>query len=237
VSGAAELPEPEHARYRDDLAAYALGALAGDEEAELRAHLERCEECREQLRWLQPAVDLLPRSVAQLRPPRRLRRRLMSTVRSEARATERERVRGRRRRDWRALALRPATAAAAGVFLAAGLGAGYLLHQPSHGSSVVPATAAGTAPAASGELERTGGTGILRVQGMPRLAGGQVYEVWVRRGGAVQPSSLFSVRDNRSGEAAVPGPLQGADAVLVTREPRGGSTQPTSPPVLSVDLH
>jgi anti-sigma factor RsiW len=67
VSGAAELPEPEHARYRDDLAAYALGALAGDEEAELRAHLERCEECREQLRWLQPAVDLLPRSVAQLR--------------------------------------------------------------------------------------------------------------------------------------------------------------------------
>ena len=231
------MPEAEHARYRDDLAAYALGVLPAGEESELRAHLERCEKCREQLRWLQPAVDLLPRSVPQVRPPLRLRERLMSTVRAEARAARREPAAGRRRRDWQALLWRPATAAAAGVLLAAGVGAGYLLHQPSQESSVIAGRAPSGMPAASGELERTGAAGILRVQGMPRLGDGQVYEVWVRRDGTVQPSSLFSVRDNRSGEAAVPGPLAGADAVVVTREPRGGSMQPTSRPVLTVDLH
>jgi anti-sigma-K factor RskA len=236
VSGTRETPQPGHGRYRDDLAAYALGALPEGEAAELRAHLERCEECRKQLRWLQPAVDLLPRSVPQVRPPKRLRNRLMRTVRAEARAADPGRAAGRRRRDWQALLWRPATAAAAGVLLAAGAGAGYLLHQPSEESSVIAGRAAGAAPSASGQLERTGGTGILRVQGMPRLAGGHVYEVWVRRDGSVQPSSLFSVRDNRSGEAAVPGPLEGADAVLVTREPSGGSPQPTSRPVLSVNL-
>jgi hypothetical protein len=61
--------------------------------------------------------------------------------------------------------------------------------------------------------------------------------VWVQRGGTMEPSSLFSVRRNHSGEAAVPGPLDGADAVLVTKEPHGGSTQPTSRPLLSVSLH
>jgi anti-sigma-K factor RskA len=228
--------ERSHERHRDDLAAYALGAL-GEGEAELRDHLEGCEECRKELRWLQPAVDLLPRSVAQLRPPPRLRRRLMSTVRAESRAALRERAPARRGRDWSALLWRPATAAAAGVLLAAGIGGGYLLHQPGDETSVVAAKAATGAPSASGSLERSDGSGILRVQGMPELARNQVYEVWVRRGGTMEPSSLFSVRGNRSGEAAVPGPLEGAEAVLVTKEPRGGSMQPTSHPLLSVSLH
>jgi len=228
--------ERSHESYRDDLAAYALGALA-EGEAELRDHLESCEECRQQLRWLQPAVELLPRSVPQLRPPPRLRRRLMSTVRAESRAARRERVPTRRRRDWSALLWRPATAAAAGVLLAAGVGGGYLLHEPGDQTSVVAAKAAKGTPNASGSLERSDGSGILRVQGMPELARNQVYEVWVQRGGTMEPSSLFSVRGNRSGEAAVPGPLDGADAVLVTKEPHGGSTQPTSRPLLSVSLH
>jgi anti-sigma-K factor RskA len=229
--------EAAHERYRDDLAAYALGALSESEAEELSRHLEACGECRRQLRWLQAAVDVLPRSVPQLRPPRRLRRRLMKTVRAESRAARRGGAEDRRR-DWPGLLRRPATAAAAAaILLAAGVGAGYLLHQPGAESSVIAAKATPGAPAASGDLERSDGSGILRVQGMPELARNQVYEVWVRRDGSVQPSSLFSVRGNRSGEAAVPGPLENADAVLVTKEPQGGSMQPTSPPLLTVSLH
>jgi anti-sigma-K factor RskA len=226
----------QHERYRDDLAAYALGALGEDEAVELREHLELCDECRVELRRLQSAVDVLPRSVPQRRPPARLRRRLMSTVRAESRAAL-GRAPGSRRRDWSALLWRPATAAAAGALLAVGVGGGYLLHEPGGQSSVLAADAAKGAPSASGSLERSDGSGILRVQGMPALAGNQTYEVWVKRDGTVQPSSLFSVRGNRSGEAAVPGPLDDADAVLVTKEPRGGSAQPTSRPLLSVSLH
>ena len=46
---------------------------------------------------------------------------------------------------------------------------------------------------------------------------------WVERDGTLEPSSLFVPRRDRTAEAAVAGSFDGADAVLVTREPRGGS--------------
>ena len=55
----------------DDLAAYALGALTDREAVEIENHLAGCEACSERLRWLQPAVDLVPASVHQLEPPPR----------------------------------------------------------------------------------------------------------------------------------------------------------------------
>ena len=233
-----DIPDGRHDRHRDDLAAYALGALDEGETEELRAHLEHCDECRQHLRWLQPAVDLLPRAVTQLEPPPKLRKRLMSTARAEAREEARETREPGHRREWRALLLRPATAVAAGTLLAAGAVGGYLLHQPTENRAsnyaAVPTKPSSTA---SGTLERQDGSGILHVEGMPALAHNQVYETWVQRGGRVEPSSLFTLRRNGSGDAAIPGPLEGVDAVLVTREPRGGSPQPTSPPVLQARLH
>jgi anti-sigma-K factor RskA len=230
-------PAPAEGHYRDELAAYALDALHEDEAAALRRHLDGCEKCREHLRWLRPAVDLLPRTVPQVEPPPRLRKRLMATVRSESREAARaDSVAGWR--DWGAFLLRPATAVAAGVLLVAGALGGYLLHQPTGDrTSVVPVQAnKDLAPVASGTLERQDGSAILHVEGMPALAGDRVYETWVKRGGEVEPSSLFTLRRNRSGDAAIPGPLEGADAVLVTAEPRGGSSQPTSRPVLQASL-
>jgi anti-sigma-K factor RskA len=226
-----------HDRYRDDLAAYALGALEGREAADFRRHLGDCDACRQQLRWFEPAVDLLPRSVRQREPPARLRKQLMDTVRAESRQAARADPARRRRRDWGALLWRPATAVAATTLLAVGAVAGYLIHQPADNSSVIAANPTSGSSAASGALERQDGTAILHVEGMPALARNQVYEVWVKRGGRLAPASLFVLRRNHSGDAAIPGPLQGADAVLVTREPRGGSRQPTSRPLLQANLH
>ena len=53
----------DHRDYRDELAAYALGALETTEKLEIERHLAGCEQCREYLQWLDPAVDLLPASV------------------------------------------------------------------------------------------------------------------------------------------------------------------------------
>ena len=61
---------------------------------------------------------------------------------------------------------------------------------------------------------------------LPALPANDVYEVWVERDGSLEPSSLFVPRRDGTAEAAVTGPLDDADAVLVTREPRGGSQQP-----------
>jgi len=233
--------QPEnHDELRDDLAAYALGALDEAEAERLRAHLEGCEECRRQLRWLEPAVELLPRTVEQLKPPERLRERLLDTVRAEA-PEAREPPRPARDGWWHRLGIavwRPATAVAAAVMLVIGAVAGYLIGEPNGGgTTTLEAQAMPNAPQAQGTLARDGSSGILRVQGMPTLASNQVYEVWVQRDGNLEPSSLFVPRSNHSAEAAVPSGLDGAQAVLVTKEPRGGSKQPTSSPVLSVQLN
>ena len=229
-----------HDELRDDLAAYALGALEDDEAARLRDHLQTCEECRLHLRWLEPAVELLPMTVQQLEPPPRLRDALIRAVRDESPKAAREPPAHAADGRWAWLGrslLRPATAVAAAAMLVVGVVAGYLISDSGESRATLTAQVAAGAPAASGVLEREGASGILRVQGMPALARDEVYEVWVQRDGGLEPSSLFVLRRNRSGEAAVPASLDGADAVLVTKEPRGGSRQPTSKPVLSVQLN
>jgi hypothetical protein len=49
------------------------------------------------------------------------------------------------------------------------------------------------------------------------------------------PASTFVLDKDRSAVAAVP-ELEDGDAVLVTREPYGGSMRPTTEPLLEVPL-
>jgi len=148
---------PDHDELRDDLAAYALGALEVDEAERLRGHLETCEGCRRQLRRLTEAVELLPRMVEQLEPPWRLRRSLMETVRGESRQAAREPLRRSAERWWPDFGgslLRPATVVAVAATLVVGVVAGYLVHDPGDdGSSLFEAQAMGRAKDATGTLE------------------------------------------------------------------------------------
>ncbi len=52
----------------------------------------------------------------------------------------------------------------------------------------------------------------------------------------MEPRNTFVLRMDGTAEAAIPGPLEGGEAVLVTREPHGGSQQPTTLPILSAPL-
>ena len=62
------MTETEHEHRGDELAAYLLDALEPGEAAELERHLAGCEECRAELEWLRPAVQLLPESVERVEP-------------------------------------------------------------------------------------------------------------------------------------------------------------------------
>lgn len=229
-------PLAGHERYRDDLAAHALGGLDEREEAALRRHLEECEDCRARLRWLRPAIDLLPRTVEQLEAPPGLGQRLMATVRAEAPPMiRREASRPTRGRPWEGL-WRPAIAVGAAALIVAGAIGGYLLRQPDEPSRVTAARPLAGAGSVAATLERRDDSAILTMSELPPLRPGEVYEVWIQRGDEMEPSSLFVPDRDRSAAAAVPGPLEGADAVLVTREPRGGSRRPTSRPLLRAQL-
>jgi anti-sigma-K factor RskA len=243
----------DHERFADDAGAYLLGALDPGEHRAFEAHLEDCDACREEVVRLEVARDALPRAVDQVAPPDRLKANLMSTVRAEAAdapaaAPSSARAPERRSR-WRELVLaRPRfAAAAAAVLLAVGVAAGALVGALGGGDgggdskTVAAQVDAVRMPAAKASLvvpddaEDEGGA-ILRVEGMQQPQSGHVYEVWIKRGDEVTPSSLFTVEHDGSGAAAIPDELRDADAVLVTREPAGGSRRPSEAPVLTVPL-
>jgi anti-sigma-K factor RskA len=235
----------DHSRYSEELAAYLLGALSAEETREFELHLGDCATCQAEERWLRGAVELLPSSVEQIEPPPELLERLMATVRAEApaRAAVRpEGSRGRRRLfTWRwAPALRPAAALGTLLVLAAGVG-GYLLGSEqsgdSGGTSTVAVKGTEVQPAASGTIVRSDDSAVLRVRGLPDPGRDRVYQVWLLRKGSdrPEPSSLFSVHRDGTGAAGIPG-LEGAEEVMVSAEPRGGSAQPSSMPVLRTRL-
>jgi anti-sigma-K factor RskA len=227
-------------RLHDDLAAYALGALEPDEAGELERHIDDCKSCRERLEWLRPAVDVLPASVEQRSPPESLRKNLIATVRAESTAAEPRPAPAPWWQGLRAVVARPAVAMTVLIVLTVGVAAGYLIRgsgEEMPGGLVSARPLGPQAAQVSATLERHGDSATLHVQEMPELDPDEVYEVWVRRAGVLEPRSTFVLGMDGGAEAAVPGPLGDADAVLVTAEPRPGSPQPTNEPLLEAPLN
>ena len=228
----------DHRSYREDVGAYLLGALTDDERRDFEGHLAACAECRDEIERLRPAPDALPRSVEQLEPPSTLKASLMEVVESEA---EPEPTPRRSRRSLGDLfgGLRPVLVA--GV-LALGALAGFGVAQLGGGDesrSVVASVDESRIPDASARLEVQGdgeNGAILRVKGMPSPGAGRVYQAWVQKDGTTTPQPTFEVGADGSGAVAVPEDVSDAQAVLVTREPRGGARAPSEMPVLTVDL-
>jgi hypothetical protein len=234
----------DHTSFRDDVGAFLLGALTDPEREAFERHLAACEECRLEVDRLRPAADLLPRSVEQMEPPASLKRSLMAVVDSEARerpgAPERAGpTLGERLRRLLSGPMRPAFVAAA-VVLAVVVGfSAQRLISDDDGRTVVATVDRSQLPEASGRLQIQGDGedgAILRVQGMPELEPGQVYQAWIQRDGMVEPEPTFEVGADGGTAVAVPDDVSDAEAVLLTREPRGGSRAPSEDPILTVRL-
>ncbi|HKP90712.1 MAG TPA: anti-sigma factor, partial [Thermoleophilaceae bacterium] len=128
---------------------------------------------------------------------------------------------------------RLAGAAAALVLVGAAIGFGVDRATRDETSSRVVA-AATTLPGTSARLHVSDGAGsTLRVEGLPVLGGGRVYEVWIQHDGMVRPAgALFGVHSDGTGAAAIPRKLAPGDRVMVTRERAGGAAQPSETPII-----
>lgn len=223
-----------------DAAPYVLGALA--DAHGYREHLGECASCRAEVAELQQVVDTLPASVPAIRAPEALRERVLATVRSEAELLQAAHspasetpARAGRRRSLRLSPLGAGLAIAATAAAAVAITVGLRSSTPVR---VRTAQIAASIPGARASLRQRGGHAELVVSGMPQPPVGDIYEVWLARSpSSVQPTdALFGVTNTGSGSVNVPGDLHGVQLVMVTREPRGGSSHPTTPPLLRVTL-
>lgn len=233
-----------HERWNDELGAYLLGALDADEATALERHLEQCERCREQLRWLQPAVDALPETVTRLEPPPRLRERLLADVREDARRAGAA-ASGERRGllDWLRgegdrIRWRPLAGFAAVVLIAAAV-VGYEVGNSGSGggggNAVTVEVPQPSGLVAAVSMEGTA-HGRIELTDVPSLPPDKVLEAWVERDGEVEAVPTLFV-PNGQGEAATRiGDMRGVSAVMVTAEPPGGSEAPTSKPIAEVAI-
>lgn len=225
----------------DNAAPYVLGALTEQEHEAFREHLDSCAVCREEVAALQVVTSALPAVAPQLSAGLELKRRVMASVHEDVSRSEAEEP-GEAARSWRRSTLawprwRPLLAsgalAAAVVVLAvvaivSGSGGG-------GGTRVIRAEV--IPRGASASLRVSGGHAQLDISGMPQTPAQRVYEVWVKRSGAPQPTdALFTVTANGDATVGVPGSLDGVKVIMVTAEPLGGSSVPTSSPVIVARL-
>jgi anti-sigma-K factor RskA len=219
----------DHNRWKEDLAAYVLGALDGDEAAELERHLEGCERCQEEMRWLEPAVQVLPESVERQEPPRALREALMGEVRDDVREAGARPAASRRR--W---LLKPAMGLAVVALLVAGV-VGYEVGNDGSGDGGA-STLERQVGGINVKMVQEGNSGTLQLSGVHQLPQDKVLEAWVEREGEVEAVPALFVPD-RNGQAETRiADMKGVEVVMVTEEPQGGSETPTSEPIMTMEV-
>jgi anti-sigma-K factor RskA len=221
----------DHNRWSEDLAAYVLGALERDEAADFERHLEACEHCREEMTWLEPAVQTLPEAVERQEPPKALRSALMAEVREDAREAAARPAPARRRR-W---LLKPAMGFAVVALLVAGV-LGYEVGNGGSDGGGGASTLERQVGSLSVKMVQEGDSGTLELSGVHQLPPDKVLEAWVEREGQVEAVPALFV-PNRDGQAETRiADMNGVAVVMVTEEPQGGSEAPTSAPIMTMKV-
>jgi anti-sigma-K factor RskA len=204
-------------------AAYALDALAAEEQRSFEQHLARCAGCRDDLASFQDAAAALAYDVEAPAPPPALRQRILAEARSE-RAT----VVPLRRR-WAFPAAAAAAVAAACAAIALGIWGASLKSELDQRADVVPLSGARGSLVVAPDGQAT-----LILSGLKRAPAGKTYEIWVIEDGTPKPAGLFGGATGRTA-VALTRPVSEGDVVAVTLEREGGVDQPTRRPFITAE--
>jgi Anti-sigma-K factor rskA, C-terminal/Anti-sigma-K factor RskA, N-terminal domain len=243
--------------------AYALDAVEDEDRPEFERHLLTCEQCRDDVRGLRETTARLAAATA-ITPRPELRQSTMqatAVVRQLPPVVPGDRaVLGPRRGRWlaRRVIARPwlaGVAAGLTVVLAVaavvlGLHAGAMQHrlaaQEQRDSAMTVVLGAHDAVVLTAAVS-TGGTAtvvmshqaralVFTAKGLARLPGAMAYELWLAGPAGVTSAGMLppGLR-GMSGPMVVRGVAKGEQLEL-TAEPASGSRQPTSAPVVRVEL-
>ena len=228
------------------LAAYALDALPEEEARRVEEHLRSCAEHRAVATELRQTSSLLSLTTEELKPSSELRRRIVEAVKaSPARSVAaqheapQEPVVALRRRfpSWLPQPARLAVAAAVVIGLGISALIGYQLGQVA--ARPVAYTFQGDASAAPGAEARLvyfkdRKEAVLAVSGLPKLASGQVYEMWLIKNGVPVDKGISASATGDLG-AKLSGDLSQFQQFAITIEP-GEQQLPTTKPILIGNL-
>jgi anti-sigma-K factor RskA len=236
--------------------AYAVDALPEDERDHFEAHLEECDACAQEVAELQATAARLGGMVAET-PPSDLRSRVLAEIDETRqvgptpRAPVHDELAARRERPrWQTSVLAPAAAVVA--ILAIGLSvlvanlSDRIDELETANAQVVEVLSAPDAETITVEAEdgafarvvvaASRGEAVFVADGMPSLSAEETYELWLIGDEGAVPAGLFDVDEQGRATQLLTGDLQQAAAIGVTVEPAGGSPQPTSDPVMVVEL-
>ena len=237
--------------------AYALDALDGAERERFERHLRRCPACERELRGFAATAAALA-MVATAEPPPGLKQRVLTatavTRQSPPEVAERHVARPATRSAPRSpwvprIAL---AVGAAGLAAAAALGVVEVATQHrldsalAHNQQIAAVLAAPDARLATAPTT-AGGTAVVVVSraqeqlvftssGLPPLPAQQVYELWLLGPGTARPAGLLPLPSGGKTAPVLASGVQADDKVGVTVEPAGGTSSPTTTPIVVMTL-
>jgi anti-sigma-K factor RskA len=247
-----------HEQWLERAEIYALGALDGEELSQFEAHLASgCPLCEGRLRETREALVQLPRSLASVEPPLRLKADLLRRIAPEVMVAVPERS-GLR---WAWWGVGVGALAAAGLVIVLSwnlLTARNRLHNVQTQIAALQIQVAqrdelirflsdpqvrlinlkGLPPNANakGQLlwNPLSRTGLLLASGLPQIPTDKAYELWGIAGAEPVPAGVFAVEERGLAFLRLP-PVPAAknyDKFAVTVEPAGGVPKPTGAMVL-----
>ena len=236
---------------------YVLDALSEPERDSFERHLQHCPLCADEVRGLRETAARLGLAKT-VDPPPQLRPRVLAAAyrTRQLPPPASERIGLDRRRAQHGVRLRPliprlaGTLAAAAVVVVATLGINQAVtrHQPGGARTASAAISrVVTAPDARIETERTsaGGTvtvvasadqqaAVVSARGLRSLPPAQTYQLWVIGPHGARSAGLLS-GTGRAGPVLASG-VEPGDRIGITVEPAGGTSSPTTTPVIAVPV-
>lgn len=244
------------------MGAYALDALTADERADFEKYLEGSEEARAEVASLTDTAVMLGLASEPVQPPAALKARILAQVAATpqlAPIPEADVVDIRSAIDSRATAkaharwfARPAailTAAAASLVLIAGGAVLGVVNAPTpsqtgQASALAELSAADDVQHATSGVAGGGNATIIwslelqrsavMIDGLPQLSDDRTYELWYIDSTGATPAGMFSAADNGRTIKVLDGKMGLGNTIGITVEPRGGSTSPTTVPILAM---
>ena len=239
--------------------AYALHALEAEEAAAFEAQMAESEATRNEATELADTAVLLGLAVAPETPPAALKASIMAQLAStpqldrESAATDapfpgRAEAKAQARWFQRPVNAIIGVAAAVALIIGGGVAVNAIsanVTQSAAANQLAAIQAASDSQSLKGTVAGGGKATLvyasslksaaLIVEGMNALPANKVYELWYINDAGARPAGTFSVGPDGKMWQVLEGEMDHGDAVGVTVEPHGGSTTPSTDPVLMIE--